>query len=141
MRHRGFWRKGLAEVKPDGNRAGLGRGCFCVRFGFWFDQKFAQFDVRLVLLFLPYAIVSLFILLSAHAHSELLVMADLNLHWLSRASDDLNVVCNELNLTQMISEPMRPNTKNPKKSIVIDVILTHRPHKYISNKSPSTSHQ
>ena len=34
MRYSGFWRKGLAEVKPEGNRAGLGQGGFCICFGF-----------------------------------------------------------------------------------------------------------
>ena len=71
-------------------------------------------------------------LLADFAHYELIIMGDLNLDWLTSASDDLKDICNDLNLTQLITEPTRPNFKNPAKSSLIDIILTNKPHKYLN---------
>ena len=62
--------------------------------------------------------------------SELLLVCDLNLDWLTASSDNLKAVCDSLNLTQLINSSTRPNTKNPSKSSLLDLILTNAPHKY-----------
>lgn len=37
-----------------------------------------------------------------------------------------------VNLSHLINQPTRPNTKRPEKSILIDLILTNAPHKFSS---------
>lgn len=72
-------------------------------------------------------------LLSKYAKSELLIMADLNLNWMTPVSDRLKDICTELNLTQLISKPTRPNPKDPVKSTLIDIILINTPEKYAAS--------
>ena len=67
-------------------------------------------------------------LLLSYVSSELVVMGDLNLDWLSESSSRLKDLCLELDLAQII--PTRPNMKNLAKSILIDIVLTNRPLKY-----------
>lgn len=62
--------------------------------------------------------------------SELLLIGDLNLDWLTASSDNLKVVCDSLNLTQLINSSTRPNIKNLSKSSLLDLILTNAPHKH-----------
>lgn len=62
--------------------------------------------------------------------SELVILGDLNQDWLTESSSFLKQLCLELDLTQLILHPTRPNTKNPTKSTLIDIILTNRPAKY-----------
>ncbi|KAL7865358.1 hypothetical protein SRHO_G00106050 [Serrasalmus rhombeus] len=68
-------------------------------------------------------------LLSKFSASELLVLGDFNLKWLSNASDHLKEICGNLNLTQLINEPTRPNLKEPTKSTLIDLILSNKADK------------
>lgn len=72
-------------------------------------------------------------ILSNYANSELLILGDFNLDWLSPVSDKLKDICTELNLTQLITKPTRPNFKNPVKSTLLDIILTNTPHKYTAS--------
>lgn len=41
----------------------------------------------------------------------MLVLGDFNLNWLNNTSDKLKECCFNLNLTQIITEPTRPNLK------------------------------
>ena len=68
--------------------------------------------------------------LSKYAASELIILGDLNQDYLSDSSSALKQLCLELDLTQLIQHPTRPNVKNPAKSTLIDIILTNRPLKY-----------
>lgn len=61
---------------------------------------------------------------------ELVLVGDLNLDWLSSASDGLKTICNLLNLSQLIDSPTRPNIKYPSRSSLLDLIITNAPHKY-----------
>lgn len=63
--------------------------------------------------------------------SELLLVGDLNIDWLTTSSDDLKAVSNSLNLTQLINSSTRPNTKSPSKSSLLHLILTNVPHKHM----------
>jgi len=54
-------------------------------------------------------------------------MGDLNWDGLSAYSNCLKIICNEINLTQLVSSP---NRKSPDKSTLIDLILTNTPQKY-----------
>lgn len=62
--------------------------------------------------------------------NETILIGDLNWDWLSSNSDDFKTVCDQLNLTQLITSPTRPNIKCPSKSTLIDLMLTNAPHKY-----------
>lgn len=62
-----------------------------------------------------------------------MILGDFNLDWLSPISDKLKDFCTELNLTQLINYPTRPNVKNPEKSSLLDIIITNPPHKYIAS--------
>ncbi len=72
-------------------------------------------------------------LMSSFAFSKLTVLGDLNLNWLSECSARLKELCLELNLTQLINFPTRPNSNNSSNSSLIDLILTNRPFKYPNN--------
>lgn len=43
--------------------------------------------------------------------NEFVLVGDLNLDWLSSASDSLKSICDLLNLGQLIDSPSRPNVK------------------------------
>ena len=60
-------------------------------------------------------------------------MGDLNLDWLSNASDGLKDLCTSLNLSQLISAPTRPDPSILGKSTLLDLILTNRPHNFKSS--------
>ena len=68
----------------------------------------------------------IFSLLSAYNNSELLILGDFNLNWLSRASDYLKDISCDINLSQLIKEPTRPNMKNLSRSTLIDLIFSNR---------------
>ena len=57
--------------------------------------------------------------------SELIVLGDFNLNWLSSASEYLKVVCGN-NLSQVITAPTMPNLKDPSKSSLVELILTQK---------------
>ena len=62
--------------------------------------------------------------------SEFVIVGDLNLDWLSSASDGLKSICDSLNLSQLIDSPTRPNIKYPSRSSLLDVIITNAHHRY-----------
>jgi hypothetical protein len=62
--------------------------------------------------------------LTPFLYSELVILGDINLHWLSPASNQFKSISIDFNLTQLISKPTRPNVKNPVNSLLIDLILT-----------------
>lgn len=62
--------------------------------------------------------------------SELVLVGDLNLDWLTSASNSLKSVCDSFNLAQLIHSPTRPYAKQPTRSLLIDLIITNVPHKY-----------
>uniref|UniRef100_A0A3B3HCE9 Reverse transcriptase domain-containing protein n=1 Tax=Oryzias latipes TaxID=8090 RepID=A0A3B3HCE9_ORYLA len=78
------------------------------------------------------ALSSLKDLLSRINYGELLMVGDFNWDWSSTASEDFKSLCDSINLSQLISQPTRPNTKCPEKSTLIDLILTNAPHKFSS---------
>uniref|UniRef100_A0A3P9J1L2 C-type lectin domain-containing protein n=1 Tax=Oryzias latipes TaxID=8090 RepID=A0A3P9J1L2_ORYLA len=58
-------------------------------------------------------------LLSRINYGELLMVVDLNWDWSSTASEEFKSLCESINLSQLISQPTRPNTKCPEKSTLI----------------------
>ena len=54
----------------------------------------------------------------------MLVLGDFNLNWLTNDSNSLKDMSDNLNLSQMIDELIRPNLKDPSKSILTDLILS-----------------
>ena len=62
---------------------------------------------------IPNAMSDITHILSQLSKSEMLVLGDFNLNWLSLDSDGLKEMCTHLNLTQIINEPTRPNLKTP----------------------------
>ena len=72
-------------------------------------------------------------LLSSFLNTECLISGDFNWNWLTDASHCFKNACVDLGLTQLISEPTRPNLKYPHKSTLLDLILTNRPEKYTSS--------
>ena len=71
-------------------------------------------------------------LISPYVNREVIVMGDFNIDWLSGASEPFKEICSNLNLTQIITEPTRPNLKNPVKSTLIDLILSNQINKIVS---------
>ena len=71
-------------------------------------------------------------LLAPFIASEMVILGDLNLDWLTPSSDCLKLVCFDLNLVQLISESTCLNVKNPAKSTPIDLILTNN-HEYLAS--------
>ena len=65
-------------------------------------------------------------LLSQYTASEMLVLGDFNLNWLSNASDYFKEICGNLTLTQLVMESTRPNLKDPTKSTLLDLILSNK---------------
>ena len=53
----------------------------------------------------------------------MLVLDDFNLDCLTNDSDDLQEICVNLNLAQLIDEPTRPTLNDPSKSTLIDLVL------------------
>jgi hypothetical protein len=49
-----------------------------------------------------------------------------------QALDNLKDMCNDSNLTQLVTKPTRPNPKEPSKSTLIDLILSDTVEKYVS---------
>lgn len=68
-------------------------------------------------------------LLAPFTDSELIVLGNFNLNWLSSASEYLKEVCDNIHLSQLITDPTRPNFKDPFKSSLLDLILTNRKEK------------
>ncbi len=65
-------------------------------------------------------------LLSQLNSSELVVLGDFNLNWLPNDSNDRKKMSDNLNLAQFISEPTKPNLKDPFKLALVDLILCKR---------------
>ena len=63
----------------------------------------------------------------------MLLVGEINLDWLSSNSEELKHHCVDLNLTRLISSSTRPDTRNPEKSTLIDIILTNKPHKFTAS--------
>ena len=61
---------------------------------------------------------------------EIVLVGDLNLDWLSSASDGLKSICDAFILSQLIDSPTRPNIKYPLRSSLLDLIMTNAPHRY-----------
>lgn len=78
------------------------------------------------------AITSLSDLLSNLISSELILIGDLNWDWLSDKSANFKLVCDSMNLTQLIASPTRLNSGKPGSDTLIDVILTNAAHKYVA---------
>ena len=57
---------------------------------------------------------------------ELIVMGDFNLDWLSNASNYLKEVSGNLTLSQLVTEPTRPNPRNYSRSTLIDLIFSNK---------------
>jgi hypothetical protein len=72
----------------------------------------------------------IFKLLSHNVNSEFVLMGNLNQDWLTSSSDQLKILCNTYNLTQIVNSVTRLNIKYPLKSSLIDVILTNTPHRF-----------
>ena len=81
----------------------------------------------------PEALINLYKYFSSWSKSDVVILGDFNLDWLSSATDDLQSMCLDLNLTQMITTPTRPNMKVPSHSSLLDLILTNRPHLFSSS--------
>ena len=59
-------------------------------------------------------------------------MGDINIDWLSGASESLKEIYSNLNLTQLITKLTRPNLKKPAKSTLIYLILSNKINKLLS---------
>ena len=64
--------------------------------------------------------------------SEVIILGDLNYDVEMQASDNLKEMCNDLNLTQLVTKRTWPNPKDPLKSTLIGLTLMDTPEKYIS---------
>ncbi len=60
-------------------------------------------------------------------------MGDVNLDWLTNASEGLKDLCTDLNFTQLISAPTRPDPANLEKATFLDLVLTNTPHNFKSS--------
>ncbi len=67
-------------------------------------------------------------MLHSWINTDLILMGDLNLDWLSQSADSFKDICNSLCLDQLINLPTRLNGKDTNKSALIDVILTSVSH-------------
>ena len=81
----------------------------------------------------PCAIDNLVDIFSSFTASEMLIMGDFNLDWDKPISDSLKDMCTNLNLTQLITKPTRPNAQCSSRSSLIDIILTNMPQRYASS--------
>ena len=63
--------------------------------------------------------------------SEQVVLGDLNLNWLTHASDQFKNVRIEFKLAQLKMKPTRVNVKNLASSSLIDIILSNRPQRVV----------
>jgi len=63
-------------------------------------------------------------------YKELVHLGDFNVNWLHSVSDCFKAICDCLNLFQLVETPTRPNSKDYKKSTLIDLIFSNLPHKY-----------
>ena len=70
-------------------------------------------------------------MIAPHLSSELVLLGDLNWDMLNTPAI-LQTKLDALNLTQMINEPTRYNSKTVNTGTFIDVILTNSPSKYTS---------
>ena len=80
----------------------------------------------------PESVHALADLLAKYLDNEMILLGDLNLNWITSASDRLKEVCSSLNLTQMITEPTRPNLKDISKGSLIDILLSNKPDKIVA---------
>lgn len=71
-------------------------------------------------------------LLSQYSNAEMIVMGDFNLDWLSITSNYLKEVGGNLNLSQLVTEPTRPNLKNSSRSTLIDLIFSNKSDKILA---------
>ena len=71
-------------------------------------------------------------LIARFTEDELVVVGDFNLNWLNSNSDHLKEVCGNLSLTQLITEPTRPNLKDCSKSTLIDLVFSNRTDKIVA---------
>lgn len=69
-------------------------------------------------------------LLATFISTEVIFLRDFNFDWKTQDSDSFKDFCTEVNLTQLITEPTRPNLKVPTKSSFLVYILTNAPEKY-----------
>ena len=72
-------------------------------------------------------------LISHYKNEEIIVLGDINLNWATNVSDNWKEVCSNLNLTQLITEPTRPNFNNIERSSVLDLILCNKSDKIIAS--------
>lgn len=72
-------------------------------------------------------------LLSQYSDVEMIIMGDFNLDWLGNNSSYLKEVSGNLNLTQLITEPTRPNLKTNSRSTLIDLIFSNRKDKIVAS--------
>lgn len=76
------------------------------------------------------ALANLTEVLSSYNGTEMVLLGDLNLDWLSDKSEALKSTCNSLNLVQLIDSPTRFNSSKSKGDTLLDVVLTNAAHKY-----------
>ena len=74
-------------------------------------------------------------LIAQYTKDELIVTGDFNLlaNWLNSNSDHLKEVSGNLNLTQLLVDPTRPDLKDSSKSSWIDLFFTNRADKIVSS--------
>lgn len=70
--------------------------------------------------------------LASFNYKELILLGDFNLNWMHTISDHFKVLCDNLNLFQLVDSPTRPNSKSMEKSTLIDLVITNVSHKYSS---------
>ena len=68
--------------------------------------------------------------LSSINYTKLVLLGDLNLEWLTPASDLIKCFCDSANLTQIIDSPTGPNSKHPEMSTPLELFLTNVPQKF-----------
>ena len=70
-------------------------------------------------------------ILSKYSNIEIIVMGDFNIDWLSNSSDYLKEISGNLNLSQLVTEPTRPNLKDSSRSTLIDLIFSNKSDKIL----------
>lgn len=71
-------------------------------------------------------------LLSNLCKSETILLGDLNWDWLSAKSESFMLICESLNLVQLISSPTRINPSKPDSDTLLDLMLTNMAHKHVA---------
>ncbi len=72
-------------------------------------------------------------LLARYQNDELIITGDFNLNWLNSNSDYLKEIFGNLNLTQLITDPTRPDLKDHRNSTLIDLIFCNKADKIIAS--------